>query len=99
VKESFYEDLECASNTLPEFHMKILFGDFTAIVGREVIFKLTFWNECLHKISHENGFKAVNVAMSKKVTIKSAMFLQCDIHKYIRRLQMRKPTLKLSMFS
>jgi hypothetical protein len=38
----------------------ILVGDFSAKVGREDIFKLTIWNESLHKISNDNGIRIVN---------------------------------------
>jgi hypothetical protein len=39
----------------PKYHMKILFGDFNAKVGREDIFKPTIQNSSLHEISNDNG--------------------------------------------
>jgi len=33
----------------PKYHMKILFGDFNAKVGRENIFKPTTGNDSLHQ--------------------------------------------------
>jgi hypothetical protein len=48
VKDSFYEELECVFHKFLTYHMKILFGDFSAKVGREDIFKLTIGNESLH---------------------------------------------------
>ena len=34
IKDSFYEEMERLFNQLPMYHMKILLGDFNAIVGR-----------------------------------------------------------------
>jgi hypothetical protein len=47
--------------------MKILLGDFNAVVGREDIFKLTVENESLHEISNDNGVRLVNFATSKNL--------------------------------
>jgi hypothetical protein len=85
VKESFYEELECVFDKFPKYHMKILLGDFNAIVGREDIFKLTIGNESLHKISNDNGVRLVNFAASKYLRVKSTMFPHCNIHKYTYR--------------
>jgi len=45
-KDSFCEELEhfFFFNHFPKYHMKILFRDFNAKVGRENIFKLTVGN-------------------------------------------------------
>jgi len=37
-KDSFYEESELVFEHFPTYHMKILFGDFNAKVGRENIF-------------------------------------------------------------
>jgi len=47
-KDSFYEELEQVFDHFPNYHMKILLGDFNAKVGRENIFKPTIGNESLH---------------------------------------------------
>jgi hypothetical protein len=39
----------------PNYHIKILLGNFNAKVGREDILKLTTGNESLHEISNDNG--------------------------------------------
>jgi hypothetical protein len=44
-KESFYEELECVFSQFPLYHMKVVFGGFSAKVGREDIFSLTIWND------------------------------------------------------
>jgi hypothetical protein len=59
--------------------MKILLGDFNAKVGREDIFKLTIRNSSSHKISNDNEVRVVNFATSKKLIVKSTMFLHCNI--------------------
>jgi hypothetical protein len=82
VKDSFYEELECIFDKFPKYHMKILLGDFTAKVGREDILKRTVWNERLHEISNDNGFRVVNFTTSKNLIIKSIMFPHRNIHKY-----------------
>ena len=49
----------------PNYHMKILLGDYNAKVGRENIFKLMIGNESLCQDSHDNGVRIVNFATSK----------------------------------
>jgi hypothetical protein len=78
--------------------MKILLGDINAKVGREDIFKPTIGNESLHEISNDNGVKLVNFATSKSSESK----VQCphiakSIH-ILGRLQMGKPTIRLTIF-
>ena len=50
----------------PKYHMKTLFGDFNAKVGRENIFKPTNGNESLHQGINDNGDRIVNFATLKK---------------------------------
>jgi hypothetical protein len=61
--------------------MKILLGDFNAIVGQEDIFK-PIWNESLHEISNDNEVRVVNFATSKNLIVKSTMFPHCNVHKF-----------------
>jgi exonuclease III len=82
VKDSFYKELEHVFDKFPKYHMKILLGDFSAKVGRQDIFKPTFWNESLHEITNDNGVRLVNVATSKNFRVKSTMFPHHKIHKY-----------------
>ena len=44
-KDSFCEKFEQISDHFPEYHMKILLGDFNAKFGKEDIFKLTIGKE------------------------------------------------------
>jgi hypothetical protein len=78
IKDMFYED------KFPKYHMKnFLLGDFDAKVDTEDIFKPTIWNESLHAISNDNGVRVVNIATSKNLTVKSTMFPDHNIHKFI----------------
>jgi hypothetical protein len=61
----------------PKYHMSILLGDFIDRVGKEDIFKPRIGHESLHYI-----IRIVNVATSKNLTVKSAMFPHCNINKY-----------------
>jgi len=55
--------------------MKILLGDFNALVGRENIFKPTVGNESLHQDGNDNGARIVNFATSKNLVVRSMTFL------------------------
>jgi exonuclease III len=61
IKDRLYEELEQVFDKLPKYHMKILFGDFNAKVGRKDIFKPTIGNESLHEISNDNGVRVVYI--------------------------------------
>jgi hypothetical protein len=63
TKDSFYGELVHAFN-----HMKILFRDFNAKVGREYIFKPTIRNESLHEINNHNKVRVVNFATSRNMS-------------------------------
>jgi hypothetical protein len=82
VKDTFYKELERVFNKFPKYHMKILLGDFSTIVGREYIFKPTDGNESLHEISSGNGVRVVNFATSKNLTVKSTMLSHRNIYKF-----------------
>jgi hypothetical protein len=82
VKDRFYEELERVFDKFHKSHIKILLGDFIAKVGREDIFKPTFGNESLHKISNANGVIVVNFTIFEKLTVRSTMFLHRNIHKF-----------------
>ena len=61
-KDNFYEELEQVFRHLSTYHLKILFGNFNANLGREDIFKPIVWNESLHQGSNDNGVRIVNFA-------------------------------------
>jgi hypothetical protein len=49
-KDSLYKELRCVYEQFPKYDMKILFGGFSAKVGRENIYKPAVGDECLHEI-------------------------------------------------
>jgi hypothetical protein len=50
VKDSVYEELERVYDKIPEYHIKILLGDFSAKIGRENIFKLQLGSKVYTKL-------------------------------------------------
>jgi hypothetical protein len=64
VKDSFYEELGHVFVQFPRYNMKILLGNFSVKVSREVIFKPTVRNESSHEISNDNGVRVVNFTTS-----------------------------------
>jgi hypothetical protein len=83
VKKSFYEELGHVFDQFPRYQAKSLLGNFNAKVDREDIFEPTIRNMSLHKISNDNGVWVENYATSKNFVVKSTLFLDCNIHKYI----------------
>jgi hypothetical protein len=86
VKDSLYEELESVFYKFPKYHMKILFEDFNANIGREDIFKPTIGNETLHEISNENRVRLVNFATFKNLKVKGTMFPHRNFHKCTQTL-------------
>jgi hypothetical protein len=70
VKDRLYEQVKQVFDKFPNYHMKILLGDFNAKVCRKDIFKPTIGNESLHEISKDNGARVVNFATSKNLIVK-----------------------------
>jgi hypothetical protein len=81
-KGTFYEELDRVFRTLPKYHTKILLGNVNAKVGWEDIFTLTIGNQSLQEISNDNGFRLVNFATSKNLSVRSTMFSYRNIHEY-----------------
>jgi hypothetical protein len=68
MKDSFCEELECAFDQFPKYHMKVTLGDFNANVGRKGIFKQTIGNNSLNEISNNNGVRVVSFTTSKTLS-------------------------------
>jgi hypothetical protein len=83
MREGIYEELECEYDQFLKYHMKILWGNFNAKVGREDIFKPSMENESLQEISISNGVRVTNFGTSKNLIVKSKMYPYCNICKYI----------------
>jgi hypothetical protein len=69
IQNSFYEELQQVLGYFPQYHMKILVGDFNAKLRREDILKLTISNESLHQDSNDNGVGLVHFATSKNLVV------------------------------
>jgi hypothetical protein len=82
VKDSFYEELGRVFDRFPMYDMKMILGDFNAIVDKEDIFKPSIGNEISQENNNNNGVRVVNFATSKKLVVKITMFPQRKIHKY-----------------
>jgi hypothetical protein len=55
IKVGFYEEIECIFDQFQKYHMKILFGEFSARVGRVDI--------CSESVAEiDNGVRVVNIA-------------------------------------
>jgi hypothetical protein len=82
MKDSFYAELGRIFDKFPKYHMKMLSGDFNAKVGRGYIFNPTIGNENVYEINNDDGVRAVNVATSKNLIVKSTTVPNHNIHKY-----------------
>jgi hypothetical protein len=82
MKDSFYKELKSVFDKFPKYHVKMLFGDFNAKIGREDIFKPTVYKKSLEEINDDNGFRVVNSATSKNLICKITVFPHCNIHKF-----------------
>jgi len=65
----------------PKYHMKILFGDFNAKLGKEDFFQM-IGDESPHSDSNDNCVRIVNFATSKNLVVKNTKFLLQNILKY-----------------
>jgi hypothetical protein len=55
VKEEFYNSLKKACDTIPNYDMKIILGDFNAKVGKESYLHPACGMHSLHNETNENG--------------------------------------------
>jgi hypothetical protein len=66
----------------PKYRRNILLWDFNAKVDKWNIFKQQIWNETLHEIRNDTGFRLVIIVKSKNLRVKSTLLPYCNIHKY-----------------
>jgi hypothetical protein len=99
VKDSFYEKLKRVFDKFPTYHMKILLGDFNAKVGRECILKPTIRNKSLQEISNYIGVRLVNFLLHLTTSESKVRYshIATSIN-ILGRLQMGKPTIRLTIF-
>jgi hypothetical protein len=82
MKDSFCGELKCMLDKFPEYHVKILLGDYNGKVGREDIFKLTTGNKNLLEINNCDAVRVANFAISKNVIVRSIICPHGNIHKF-----------------
>ena len=80
--DSFYAELDHVFDHFPEYHMKIMLGDYNAKLERQDIFKPIIGNESLHQDSNDNDVRIGNFATVKSLVVKSMMFPHRNIHEY-----------------
>jgi hypothetical protein len=98
VKDRFNEQLEQVFDKFPNYHMKILLGDFNAEVGREDIFKPTIGNKSLHEINNDNGVRVGNFTISKFLLSKVRHSYTVTFINSLGCLLMERRTTKLKIF-
>jgi hypothetical protein len=91
-------DLENVFDTFPKYHMTILLGYIDVKVGKEDVFKPTIVKERLHEINNDNGVAIVNSATSENLKSKVPCSHIVAFVNLLGRLQMRKPTIRLTIF-
>jgi hypothetical protein len=70
VNESFYEELECIFDDFLKYNLITLLGELNVKLGKKHIFKPIIWNQSLYEIKNYNGFRVINFATSKNLTVK-----------------------------
>jgi hypothetical protein len=62
IEDGFYEELQHVFDPFFKYHMIILLGGFSAMVGREDILKSTIANESFHEntSSNDSGVRVIN---------------------------------------
>jgi exonuclease III len=98
VKDRFYEQLERVFDKFPNYHMKILLGDFNVKVSREDISKPTNGNDSLHQISNDNEVRVVNFARPKILKSKVRCSHIVTFINSLGHLLMERRTTKLTIF-
>lgn len=81
TKDAFYDLLERTYDRCPKYDVKIILGDFNARFGKEGLFGLAVGEHSLHEKTSDNGYRMVDFALGRNVTISSTHFPHLDIHK------------------
>lgn len=81
IKESFYEELDKVWDSISNYCVKIVIGDFNAKVGREEMYQPTIGRESLHDRSNDNGTRLIHFCMTNGLTLSNTYFPRKDIYK------------------
>jgi endonuclease/exonuclease/phosphatase family metal-dependent hydrolase len=81
VKEHFYMSLEKVCDTIPNYDMKVILGDFNVKVRKE-----NYWYPACGRYSHhdktnDNGEKYADFALGRDLAVNDTWFQYKDIHK------------------
>jgi endonuclease/exonuclease/phosphatase family metal-dependent hydrolase len=80
-KDNLYDMLEKEYEKCPKHDMKIILGDFNAIIGQEENLKLIISMNSLHKASTDNGMRLISYVASMDLAIGSTLFPHKNIYK------------------
>jgi len=80
-KEDFYENLERIYMKAPKHDIKVVMGDFNAKVGKESSLAPNVGKYSLHEETNNNGWRMIDFAITKNMTISSMLFQHKRIHK------------------
>jgi endonuclease/exonuclease/phosphatase family metal-dependent hydrolase len=73
-EDNLYDMLEKEYEKCPKHDMKIILGDFNAIIGQEENLKLVISMNSLHKVSNDNGIRLISYVASMDLVIGSTLF-------------------------
>jgi hypothetical protein len=85
LKDSFYEELERVVDKFPKCHMKFLLGDFSAEVGREVIYKPMNGNENSYEIGNDKLRHIQKISLSRIQCFEIVTFINLVGHLLMER--------------
>jgi len=81
VKDEFYNSLEKVCDTIPNYDVKIILGDFNTKVGKESYLYPAYGRHSLHNETNDNGKRMVNFAMGRDLAVVGTWYQHKDIHK------------------
>jgi hypothetical protein len=80
AKDLSYEELKRTYNACLGNDVKIVMEDTNAKIVRETIHHLTIGKYSLHETTNENGFRLINLAVSRQMAIRSTYFMHKRSH-------------------
>jgi endonuclease/exonuclease/phosphatase family metal-dependent hydrolase len=81
VKEQFCMSLEKVCDTIPNYDMKVILGDFNAKIGKENYWYPACRRYSLHDKTNDNGKKIADFALGRDLAVTGTWFQHKDIHK------------------
>jgi len=82
VKEEFYSSLEKVCNTVPNYDMQTIRGDFNAKLEKKDSYLYpACGGHSLHNKTNDNGKQMVNFSLGRDLTVMGTWCQHKDIHK------------------